>query len=166
MYDVRFATDSVFQRFAHACHFGVMVGLAVIGPLFQNQDAWGPLQQLSLILMASRMILFCQYGDTLFFTRKYRSTRTPLIAMMASLLVAFILYLGLSFAFYNRTAYHTYTAFYAIAVAEVAVNLAIAFWWQSMTFEKTHLVERMSCLTLIIVCSTPPRHEKRMLTGE
>ena len=87
--------------------------------------------------------------------------------MMASLLAAFVLYLGLSFAFYRRTAYNAYTAFYVVAVAEVAVDLAVAFWWPVMSFAKAHLVERMSCLTLIIVFSHPSKkHGKRKLTLE
>lgn len=71
---------------------------------------------------------------------------------MGSLLVTCLLYLGVSIAFYERTAHKAYVAFYVIAVVEVLVNLAVAFWWKPMTFEKTHLVERMTCLTLIIVC--------------
>lgn len=80
MYDVRFATDSVVERVAHACHFGVMVshmvilglyvrlilpqvGLAIVGPQFDPKtENWSTFQQLSLILMVSRLVLLCQYG--------------------------------------------------------------------------------------------------------
>jgi hypothetical protein len=152
LYDVRFATDSIIERIAHACHFGVMVGLAIIGPEFlAEDDGWGPLQQLSLILMVNRIVLFCQYGSTLFFTWRYRATRLPLMVVMASLFVAAVLYFGLSFAFYRRTAYDAYLAWYVVAVMEVGVNLALAAHWRAMSFEKTHLVERLTCLTLIIV---------------
>ncbi|KAL3456011.1 bacterial low temperature requirement A protein-domain-containing protein [Aspergillus heterothallicus] len=152
LYDVRFATDSIFERIAHACHFGVMVGLAVIGPNFlASSDSWGPLQQLSLILMVSRAILLCQYGSTLFFTWRYRKTRAPLIAIMVSLAVAIFIYLGISFAFYNRSAYDAYIAWYCLAVAEVISNVAVAALWPAVSLWKTHLVERMTCLTLIIL---------------
>lgn len=152
LYDVRFATDSVLERVAHACHFGVMVGLAIIGPEFLTEDdGWGPLQQLSLILMVSRVVLYCQYGSTLFFTWRYRGTRIPLIGVMVSLFIAAIIYLGVSFAFYRRTAYNAYISWYVVAVIEVGVNLALAAHWKAMSFEKTHLIERLTCLTLIIV---------------
>ncbi|CRL25099.1 unnamed protein product [Penicillium camemberti] len=152
LYDVRFATDSIIERVAHACHFGVMVGLAIIGPEFLTEhDGWGPLQQLSLILMASRVVLFCQYGSTLFFTWRYRATRLPLMAVMASLFVAVFIYLGLSFAFYRRTAYDAYIGWYVVAVMEVGVNLTLAAQWEAMSFERTHLIERLTCLTLIIL---------------
>ncbi|KAL4867966.1 hypothetical protein BDV12DRAFT_108574 [Aspergillus spectabilis] len=152
LYDVRFATDSIFERVAHGCHFGVMVGLAVIGPNFLAEpDGWGPLQQLSLILMASRVVLLCQYGSTLFFTWRYCKTRAPLIVVIASLVVAVAIYLGVSFAFYNKTTYDAYIAWYCVAVAEVVSNVAVAALWPSVSLWRTHLVERMTCLTLIIL---------------
>jgi hypothetical protein len=47
MYDIRFSTDSIFERVAHICHFGVMVGLAVIGPSFETWNfSWEALEQL------------------------------------------------------------------------------------------------------------------------
>ncbi|RAH41001.1 uncharacterized protein BO95DRAFT_518304 [Aspergillus brunneoviolaceus CBS 621.78] len=107
LYDVRFATDSIFERVAHACHFGVMMGLAVIGSNFLRQDARGPMQQLSLILM------------------HYRKTRVPLLIILVSLLAA-------------------------AAVFLVGINVAVAAVWPALSLEKTHLVERMTCLTLII----------------
>ncbi|KAL2811756.1 bacterial low temperature requirement A protein-domain-containing protein [Aspergillus granulosus] len=152
LYDVRFATDSLFERIAHGCHFGVMVGLAVIGPNFlASPDGWGPLQQLSLILMVNRVVLLCQYGSTLYFTWGYRKTRAPLIAVMLSLIIAVVIYLGISFAFYNRSTYDAYIAWYCVAVAEVVSNVAVAALWPAVSLWKTHLVERMTCLTLIIL---------------
>jgi low temperature requirement protein LtrA len=155
LYDVRFATDSVFERLAHACHFGVMVGLAVIGPQFNDPNAdpvpWAVMQQLSLILMASRVVLICQYGTTLFFVWRYRDSRKPIAAVVITLSVAVILYLGVSFSFYNETAHNAYIAWYVIGVVEVASNLFIAKFNDSISFQNTHLIERMTCLTLIIV---------------
>lgn len=153
MYDVRFSTDSIFERVAHACHFGVMVGLAVIGPQFDTDILDFPtLQQLSLILMSSRIVLFLQYSSTLFFSWRYRSTRIPLAVVLASLAVAVILYLSLSFAFMTDHAPEAYVAWYIIAVFEVGANIAVAGNWHVLSFKGTHLTERMTCLTLIIVC--------------
>lgn len=153
MYDVRFATDSVFERVAHACHFGVMTGLAVIGPQFDDPTKipWAALQQLSLILMASRAILFLQYCSTMYFSWRYRITRHPLMVVLTSLGVAVVLYLGISFAFLRKVSDYIYVAWYVIAVAEVGVNIAIAGRWHVLSFKGTHLTERMTCLTLIIV---------------
>jgi hypothetical protein len=154
LYDVRFSTDSVFERVSHACHFGVMIGLAVVGPQFndpKDTTPWPTLQQLSLILMANRIVLFFQYGSTMYFSWRYRTTRLPLALVLGSLAAAVILYLGLSFAFVLESSANTYLAWYAVSVFEVGANIAIAGKWHVVSFKGTHLVERMTCLTLIIV---------------
>ena len=58
--DVRFITDSISERLAHACHFGVMVGLAVVGPQFNELDhttPWTLMRKLSIVLIVSRTVL-------------------------------------------------------------------------------------------------------------
>ena len=158
LYDVRFATDSVFERICHACHFGVMVGLAVVGPQFDPSDTFfSTLQQLSLLLMASRLVLMFQYASTMSFIWRYRKTRMPLALVIGSLFVSAVLYLGLSFAFSLETKPQAYIAWYIIAVFEVGSNITIAGIWHILSFKNTHLVERMTCLTLIVVSiSSPP----------
>lgn len=156
MYDVRFSTDSVFERIAHLCHFGVMIGLAVVGPQFNDPkdtegNSFATLQQLSLILMTSRLVLLFQYASTLYFSWRYRTTRLPLAAVMTSLAIAAVLYLGLSFAFSTDASKDAYLAWYIVAVFEVGANIAVAGRWHVLSFKGTHLVERMTCLTLIIV---------------
>jgi len=142
-----------------------MVGFATVGPQFtdpKNETAWDSLQQLSLILMGSRAVLFLQYGTTTYFAWKYRSCRLPLILVMTSLFIAFILYLGLSFAFSLESSDNAYLAWYVISVFEVGSMIAIAGKWQLVSFKGTHLVERMTCLTLIIV----RRHPFHIATAE
>lgn len=130
-----------------------MVGLAIVGPQFDDpkDTPWNILQQLSLILMASRAILLLQYGSTLFLVWKYHNARVPLMAVMASLVIAAILYLGISLSFSAESAADAYIAWYIIPVFEVAANIAMASRWHIVSFKGTHLTERMSCLTLIIV---------------
>ncbi|KAJ5172834.1 hypothetical protein N7492_005427 [Penicillium capsulatum] len=152
LYDVRFATDSFIERVAHACHFGAMVGFAIVGPQFMlEHNGWGALQQLSVVLAVDRFVLACQYASTLTFTWKHRSTRAPMIIIIASLIIAMAIYLGVSFAYFRHEHYHAYIAWYIIAVLEVGVNLGVAAGWEAMSFKKTQIVERMSCLTLIIL---------------
>lgn len=38
LFDVHFSKDSILERVAHACHFGVMVALAAVGPLFDDTN--------------------------------------------------------------------------------------------------------------------------------
>lgn len=72
--------------------------------------------------------------------------------VLVSLAIAAILYLGLSFAFSRETTTNAYIAWYIIAVFEVGANIAIAGKWNIVSFQDTHLTERMTCLTLIVVC--------------
>lgn len=90
-----------FERAAHGCHFGVMIGLAVTGPKFStpSPSMYPAMQTISLILMVSQFVLFCQYGSTLMFTWRYKAIRLPLIDVMASLLIASIIYMSFGFAF-------------------------------------------------------------------
>ncbi|RAK72397.1 uncharacterized protein BO72DRAFT_531896 [Aspergillus fijiensis CBS 313.89] len=75
--------------------------------------------------MVSRLVLACQYGMTLYFTWHYCKTRAPLLIILFSLLAA-------------------------AAVFLVGINVVVAAVWPALSLEKTHLVERMTCLTLII----------------
>ncbi len=75
--------------------------------------------------------------------------------VMVTLTMAAILYLGLSFAFSKMTTINAYIVWYVVAVLEVGANIAIAGRWQIVSFKETHLVERMTCLTLIVVSWIP-----------
>lgn len=129
-----------------------MVGLAVVGPQFDPSDTFfSSLQQLSLLLMASRFVLMFQYGSTMYFIWRYRKTRLPLALVIGTLFISAVLYLALSFVFSAGTNPKAYIAWYIIAVFEVGSNIAIAGIWHILSFKNTHLVERMTCLTLIVV---------------
>jgi low temperature requirement protein LtrA len=171
LYDVRFSTDSIFERVAKAIHFGVMVGFAVIGPQWkpgQEQGDYHIYKAFGLILMVSRITLFLQYGVTLFYTKQYKKTIIPLGAIMASTLVAAILYGALTPTF-PATKYDpvkldpmslpaeilqksdAYIAWYVIGITETLVTVGVSCIWRIISFKGTHMVQRMSLLTLIIL---------------
>ena len=164
LYDVRFSTDSVFERTAKALHFGVMVGFAVIGP------QWKPGQEIpdykiykafGLILMVSRLTLFAQYAVTLFYTKKFKKTVVPLLLVMASTLIAAILYGALTSAFpkvrvdvdgtWLPQKSNVYIAWYIIAISETILTVTVSCIWRVISFKGTHMVQRMSLLSLIIL---------------
>lgn len=68
-----------------------------------------------------------------------------------SLAIAAIIYLGISFAFSSESSVNAYIAWYVVAIFEVGSNIAIAGNWRILSFKDTHLVERMTCLTLIVL---------------
>lgn len=166
LYDVRFSADSVFERVAKAIHFGVMVGFAVIGPQWKPGQEIGDYKiykAFGLMLMVSRLTLFSQYGVTLVYTKKYRKTVIPLGLVMASTLIAAILYGALTPAF-PKTVFaddgsgdlvarksNVYIAWYVIAISETILTVTVSCVWRIISFKGTHMVQRMSLLTLIIL---------------
>lgn len=164
LYDVRFSADSVFERTAKAVHFGVMVGFAVIGPQWKpGQAQWDYkiYKAFGLILMVSRLTLFAQYGATLLYTKKFRTTVLPILLVMASTLIAAILYGALTPAFPEPTSdadgvainknSNVYIAWYIIALSETILTVAVSCYWEVISFVGTHIVQRMSLLSLIIL---------------
>ncbi|KAJ4347952.1 uncharacterized protein N0V89_009324 [Didymosphaeria variabile] len=164
LYDVRFSTDSVFERVAKAIHFGVMVGFAVIGPQWkpgQEIDDYKIYKAFGLILMVSRITLFTQYAVTLLYVRKYKKTVIPLSIIMASTLLAAILYGALTPAFPKEKLdleglvlpqkSNVYIAWYIIALSETLTTVAVSCYFRVISFKGTHMVQRMSLLTLIIL---------------
>ncbi|KAH7073713.1 hypothetical protein BKA63DRAFT_39264 [Paraphoma chrysanthemicola] len=164
LYDVRFSSDSVFERCAKAIHFGCMVGFAVIGPQWKpGQDIadYKIYKAFGLMLMVSRLTLFCQYGVTLCFTKKYKKTIVPLSMVMAWTLLAAALYGALTPTFpktlFDDQGYEiaqrskVYIAWYIIAISETILTVTVSCVWRIISFKGTHMVQRMSLLTLIIL---------------
>ncbi|KAF7195204.1 hypothetical protein HII31_03410 [Pseudocercospora fuligena] len=163
LYDIRFSMDSVFERIAKTCHFGTMLGFAIVGVNFNVGEKPGKtidgdlhytsFRALTLVMMADRLILVAQYIQTIWFSRKYRRAAIPLIYIVATYWTAAMVYLGLFFTFYHgrKDENHTYLTWYAIAITETAVVTFISSKWRIISFKHTHLVQRMSLLTLIIL---------------
>ncbi|KAF2003054.1 hypothetical protein P154DRAFT_487403 [Amniculicola lignicola CBS 123094] len=169
LYDVRFSADSLFERCAKAIHFGVMVGFAVIGASWKpGQDIYDfkTYKAFGLILMVSRLTLAAQYGVTLFYTRKYKKTMFPLGLVIAFTLLAAILYGSLIAVFPTlkldpeypaeygvvlpeKT--NIYIAWYVIGISETILTVLVSCFMRVISFKGTHMVQRMSLLTLIIL---------------
>lgn len=163
---MRFITDSLVERLAHACHFGVMVGLAVVGPSYRHLHdlPWDMFRKLSIVLIVSRVVLLCQYGTVLYFSWKYKEARRPLIFTMLALAVAVITYAGLIIPFFLQTNFNAYIAWFVVFVFEVVCSISIAAHWKLLRFGSTHLIERMTCLSLIFVSYERVLHSMNELT--
>ena len=164
LFDVRFATDSVFNRVCKATSFGVMTGFAITGAIYDTTNVSENLKAfraLSIILMVSRLLMVIQYGVVLFFIKGYKRTWVPMLSTMAILFVTAFVYLGTFFAYKegevgdsypNQSGGHsTYIAYYVLAVVEAIVVIIISCVWRVVSFKRTHLVERVGLLTLIIM---------------
>jgi low temperature requirement protein LtrA len=165
LFDVRFTADCIFERCAKALHYAVMVGFAVVGPAWEPGKATSSLQKyqvLSFILMVSRLVLAAQYAVTLFFLRKHRRTILPMSLVIGSTLGAALIYGSITAALPKETCNvelgvckkfttHVHIAWYAISTLEIIFTVGISCIWRVISFKGTHLVQRMSLLTLIIL---------------
>ncbi|KAK5653641.1 hypothetical protein OQA88_8671 [Cercophora sp. LCS_1] len=151
LYDVRFVTDSIFERCARAIHLGVMVGFAVVAPKFQvGEQIAGTFQTMSIALMASRLTLALQYASIVWHTRAFKSSRLPLLLMVAANFVAAMIYLGLGFAFTGSNT-GLFAVWFVLAAVEAVFTFGVGLKWKVMSFMKTHLVPRISLLTFIFI---------------
>jgi len=103
-----------------------------------------------MILMVSRLILAVEYTSIIWHVRKYKHSKVPLALMVLVNFSAAMIYLGITFRFtkgYSRVFY----AWYFVAVAEVVITITLSAFWKTLSFHGTHLIRRMSLLTLIIL---------------
>ncbi len=129
----------------------VMIGFAVVAPTFDpSNQTTRVFQTFSLILMTSRVVLCIQYLSILWHVRKYENTRIPLAAVISVHFIAALIYLGITFRFRDGGS-HVYIIWYIVAGCEMAINIGLSLAWNVLSFRGTHLINRMSLLTLIIV---------------
>ncbi|TWU72745.1 hypothetical protein ED733_001886 [Metarhizium rileyi] len=148
-YDVRFVTDSIFAR---ALQLGVLVGFAVVAPIFDpsNQEAQ-TMRTMSLILMFSRAVLAVEYASTLWHVRQYKKSRVPLYINICVNIVALLIYLGVTFRFLDNKRTRVYMTWYFISGAEAIITLVISYLWTVMSFTETHLIKRLTLITVMIL---------------
>jgi low temperature requirement protein LtrA len=167
LYDVRFLKDTrtLFERVTKAIHFGVMVGFAIIGPQWKPGESnidYTIYKAFGLFLMVSRLTLFTQYSVTIFFARKTKNIIIPLGIIMAFTLLAAIAYGALTSAWpdnvkpgdgHNSVGQKTnvYIHWYVIAISETFITVAVSCTFRGISFKGTHMVQRMSLSTLIIL---------------
>jgi hypothetical protein len=102
LFDIRFARDSIFERFCKAIQLSAMVGFASTGTRFTTQvhgdNVWA-FQSLSLILSASRMLLAIQYTINVGFVYTRMRPAAKGVAQTAGIFwTASFLHLGVSLA--------------------------------------------------------------------
>lgn len=156
LYDIRFTNDSLYERVVRGIHFAVMIALASVSTSWNPMDSGyyknkSNLMSMSLTLMCSRFALGLQYGVTTFYAFRHNYGILPLLIHTVTMVCAAGAYLGLYFDFLGKATPHTYIAWYGIILVEVIVVMASSAHWKVVSFKKTHLVERLGLLTLIII---------------
>ncbi|KAF4478513.1 bacterial low temperature requirement a [Fusarium agapanthi] len=151
LYDVRFVTDSLFERAARGIHLGVMVGFAVVAPRFTPHDQnMKTMRTMSIILMVSRLCLAVEYGSILWHVRKYKKQVLPMMLQIGLNFALAMIYLGITFRFTDHNS-NVFMSWYVLAGVEVILTFAIAYIFPVLSFQGTHLMKRIGLLTVIIV---------------
>ncbi|KAG6003171.1 hypothetical protein E4U21_002285 [Claviceps maximensis] len=151
-YDVRFVTDSIFERTARAVSLGVLVGFAIVAPNFDpGEQKAQVMRTMSLILMFSRAILVIEYATALWHVRRYKKARMPLYVSITINTIAMLIYLGITFRFQEDKNSRVYMTWYFISGAECIATLIIAYVWPVMDLSRTHLIKRLSLLTVMML---------------
>ncbi|KAI0600117.1 hypothetical protein F4775DRAFT_599615 [Biscogniauxia sp. FL1348] len=177
LFDVRFVTDSVFERLAHTVHLGVMVGFSVVASHFDPDEQIKETFQAmckgslglsptgrntmmksltafwfaALILMVSRLVLTIEYSTIIWHVRHFKEGKIPLAVVTGFHFIAALIYMGISFRFEDGKNSRVFVAWYVIAAVEVVLQLSVSHFSQVLSFNGTHLTERMTLLTLIIL---------------
>ncbi|KAF5019640.1 hypothetical protein F66182_8344 [Fusarium sp. NRRL 66182] len=151
LYDVRFVTDSIFERVARGVHLGVMAGFSVVAPKFSpNDQNTKTMRTMSLILMVSRLCLAVEYASILWHIRRYKKQILPMMLQIGLNFFTAMIYLGITFRFTNGNS-NVFITWYILAGVEVALTFAIAYFFPVLSFQGTHLMKRIGLLTVIII---------------
>lgn len=152
IYDVRFLEDSVVERLTRAVQLGVLLVFVQAAPFFDpSEQTRGVFASLSLVLAFSRLVLAGQYGIVLWQTRYFVQGRTGLVAVLAMHVLSASLYAIVSAAFFVHENSPAYVAWMVVSTFEIVANLVVAMMSRVVSFEGSHLPERLSQLTLVVL---------------
>ncbi|KAF2840879.1 hypothetical protein M501DRAFT_1014873 [Patellaria atrata CBS 101060] len=164
LFDVRFATDSVWERGCKVVQFLVFIAIALVGYNFKvlDNDLVQSLDNevfrtLCWTLLLSRLWLALQYLVVLVFAAFSRPRHSGLILPLSlstgTFVIAGIVY-GVLVAGLPPTSTHNGDVFgtwYGVIGFEFLSTMIISCVWRKLSFKKTHIGERMGLLCLIII---------------
>lgn len=104
----------------------------------------------ALILMVSRLCLAVEYASILWHVRRFKKAHLPLYIQIGLNVVAAVIYLGISFRFRKENS-HVFLVWYIVSVIEGVTTMVLPHFWSVLSFTRTHLMKRMSLLTVIIL---------------
>ncbi|KAK4185360.1 bacterial low temperature requirement A protein-domain-containing protein [Podospora australis] len=160
LYDVRFENDSIYSR---ACKVVIMiafVGFALVGSNFAPGTKKGDntsFRYLCYTLVLSRVLFAIQYLVVVVFVAL--SKRTDLYGPLLLNALVYMIAAGafgamiIHFGDYNPVDEKNgvYAVWWIVLALEAAAVITISSFWRMLSFKKTHIVERMGLLTLIVI---------------
>ncbi|KAI9792512.1 MAG: hypothetical protein M1816_002032 [Peltula sp. TS41687] len=158
LHDVRFARDTIYERVCKTVQFIVFVGFALVGSAFEPGDGKGNNTNFRILcytLVLSRILFAVQYGVVLGFTAKkgYNKLLLPLGLNVLIYVIAAVIFGAMTPAFSSKTEYPKgiFSIWWIVMLLESMGSIAISSIWRMLSFKKTHIVERMALLTLIVI---------------
>jgi hypothetical protein len=113
MFDLRFSTVSWVDRLSKVISFGVLIGMAMCGVLYDTSEVnWRAFKSLSIVLVVSRLSLALQYILVAYQAWKYKQARNVLLCTAGSLLGSTAIFVGLAFCFTDSASHSMLKAYY------------------------------------------------------
>ncbi|KAK7959368.1 Low temperature requirement A [Apiospora aurea] len=170
MFDVRFMTDSIFERVIRIVQFASMAGFTVVVTKFDpRHETFDPTRSADSRLYANQVVLrlslAAQYCSNFFIRYPERRSKTdqsrpatdstpngkPILAAVAVHFVAAMVYLGITFRFDHTHSSKVHLVWYIGSALEAIVQLGLASRFGVLTFEGTKLTERMAVFTVVVL---------------
>jgi low temperature requirement protein LtrA len=107
-------------------------------------------KRVAIILFVSRLCLTIEYGSILWHIRKFKKARLPMYLQIGLTFIASIIYLGIAFRFRDGNS-RVFITWYIVSGMELILTIGISNLWEVLSFTKTHLMKRMSLLTIIFL---------------
>ena len=111
LFDVRFATNSVWSRVCKTVAFFSMCAFAFSSPLYDTSNVGSNYIGFRVMcygLLIQRGMLVLQYGVVLFHIRKYRGATLPIACTMCVVFTSGMIFTGMIFTFHRNQNSHTY----------------------------------------------------------
>jgi low temperature requirement protein LtrA len=160
LYDVRFENDSIYSRVCKTIIMMAFVGFALVGSAFAPGTEKGDntnFRVLCYTLVMSRVLFSIQYLVLVIFIGKAKRTDLYLPVTLNAFvyILATAAYAAMIPAFAESKPVSArngvYSIWWIVMSLETVGTIAISSCWRMLSFKKTHLVERMGLLTLIVI---------------
>lgn len=160
LHDVRFEHDSIYSRACKTINIIAFVGFALVGSSFAPATAKGDNTNFRILcytLLMSRILLAVQYMVVgIFVGLAHRSDLfLPVFLNVFVYVASGCVYAGMIPTFSEGKPVSLdsgiYSVWWVVMSIETIATIAISSFWRMLSFKKTHLVERMGLLTLIVL---------------
>ncbi|KAH6671945.1 bacterial low temperature requirement A protein-domain-containing protein [Halenospora varia] len=157
IFDVRFASDSVFERICKLFQFIAFAVFAAVGANFSpgtysSAKYYKIYQTMAIILGATRLLLAFQYAImATYVCSKYKKLVVPFTLIIVTFIISGGGLIATSMGFGSKSISKVHIVWWIILPVESFIIVTISSVWRMLSFKETHMNERLSLLTMIII---------------